>query len=92
MSVAELAMQMGISQPKAYELAKAPGFPIIRVGSREGAPKSLLLGERRNRGMRSRRTCRMRLPSTARDDEIPVDGFEKWLKKNSHAENDGEVV
>lgn len=59
MSVAELAMQMGISQPKAYELAKAPGFPIIRVGSR-------IL--------------------------IPVDGFEKWLKKNSHAENDGEVV
>ena len=34
MSVAELAVQMGISLPKAYELAKKPGFPTIRVGTR----------------------------------------------------------
>ena len=34
MSVAELAMQMGISLPKAYELVKQPDFPTIRVGTR----------------------------------------------------------
>ena len=34
MSVQELAIQMGISLPKAYELAKSPGFPAIRVGTR----------------------------------------------------------
>lgn len=34
MSVQELAMQMGISLPKAYELAKKPGFPSIRIGTR----------------------------------------------------------
>jgi len=34
MSVQELSAQMGISLPKAYELVKKPGFPIIRVGTR----------------------------------------------------------
>ncbi len=34
MSVRELAMQMGISLPKAYELVKTPGFPSIRIGTR----------------------------------------------------------
>ena len=34
MSARELASQMGISLPKAYELARTPGFPIIRVGTR----------------------------------------------------------
>ena len=34
MSVQELSMQMGISMPKAYELVKSPGFPVIRVGTR----------------------------------------------------------
>ena len=34
MSVQELAAQMGISLPKAYELVKQPGFPRVRVGSR----------------------------------------------------------
>ena len=34
MSVQELARQMGISLPKAYELAKDPGFPTIRIGTR----------------------------------------------------------
>lgn len=34
MSVQELAAQMGISLPKAYELVKEPGFPTIRVGTR----------------------------------------------------------
>ena len=29
MSVQELARQMGISLPKAYELVKEPGFPTI---------------------------------------------------------------
>ena len=34
MSVQELSMQMGISMPKAYELVKSTGFPVIRVGTR----------------------------------------------------------
>ena len=34
MSVQDLARQMGISLPKAYELVKVPGFPIIRIGTR----------------------------------------------------------
>lgn len=34
MSVQELSAQMCISLPKAYELVKSPGFPIIRVGTR----------------------------------------------------------
>lgn len=33
-SVQELAKQMGISLPKAYELARTAGFPVIRVGTR----------------------------------------------------------
>ena len=34
MNVQELARQMGISLPKAYELVKEPGFPTIRIGTR----------------------------------------------------------
>lgn len=34
MSVQELSMQMGISLPKAYELTRTPGFPVIRIGTR----------------------------------------------------------
>jgi len=34
LSVQELARQMGISLPKAYELVKEPGFPTIRIGTR----------------------------------------------------------
>ena len=34
MSVQELSAQMGISLPKAYELAKQPGFPVLRLGRR----------------------------------------------------------
>ncbi len=33
-SVQELAEQMGISLPKAYELTRTVGFPVIRVGTR----------------------------------------------------------
>ena len=33
-SVAELSIQMGISLPKAYEMTKQPGFPIIIIGAR----------------------------------------------------------
>ncbi len=33
-SVQELSAQMGISLPKAYALAKSPGFPSIRIGTR----------------------------------------------------------
>ena len=29
LSVQELSAQMGISLPKAYELVKQPGFPIL---------------------------------------------------------------
>lgn len=34
MSVQELSAYMGISLPKAYELTKRDGFPIIRIGTR----------------------------------------------------------
>ena len=34
MSVQELASQLGISLPKAYELVKQPGFPVLKIGSR----------------------------------------------------------
>ena len=34
MSVTELANHLGISVPKAYELAKSKGFPSIRIGTR----------------------------------------------------------
>ena len=34
MSIQELSAEMGISLPKAYELVKAPGFPILRIGRR----------------------------------------------------------
>lgn len=34
MSVQELAAEMGISLPKAYQLVKEPDFPTIRIGSR----------------------------------------------------------
>ena len=33
-SVQELSTQLGISLPKAYELVKTPGFPVIRIGTR----------------------------------------------------------
>lgn len=38
--VDELAATMGISRPKAYELANTEGFPIIRVGRRIRIPVS----------------------------------------------------
>ena len=40
MSVRELSMSMGISLPKAYELVKRPGFPVLRIGSRILIPKA----------------------------------------------------
>ena len=33
-SVQELSTRMGISLPKAYELVKQPGFPVLRIGTR----------------------------------------------------------
>lgn len=33
-SVQELSSQLGISLPKAYELVKRHGFPVVRVGNR----------------------------------------------------------
>ena len=39
MSVQELSSQMGISLPKAYELVKQPGFPVLRVGTRILIPR-----------------------------------------------------
>lgn len=38
--VDELATTMGISRPKAYELANSEGFPIVRVGRRIRIPVS----------------------------------------------------
>lgn len=34
MSVQEMAVRMGISLTKAYELVHSPGFPLMRVGKR----------------------------------------------------------
>ena len=34
MNVRDLSIQMGISLPKAYDLAKSPGFPSFRIGKR----------------------------------------------------------
>lgn len=34
MSVQGLASNLGVSLPKAYELVKQLGFPVIRVGAR----------------------------------------------------------
>ena len=34
MSAQEIALQMGISLSKAYELTKESDFPIVRVGKR----------------------------------------------------------
>jgi excisionase family DNA binding protein len=34
MTVKELAIQLGISIPKAYELIRSPSFPSIKIGSR----------------------------------------------------------
>ena len=33
-SVSEMAAMLGISLPKAYELVKQPGFPVIHIGAR----------------------------------------------------------
>ncbi len=34
LNVSELAVKLGISRPKAYELARRDDFPSIRVGRR----------------------------------------------------------
>lgn len=39
MSVQELSSLMGISLPKAYELVKRPGFPVLRIGTRILIPR-----------------------------------------------------
>ncbi len=38
MSVDEMASAIGISRPKAYELANSDGFPVIRIGRRIRIP------------------------------------------------------
>ena len=43
MSVQELSSQMGISLPKAYELVKQPGFPVLRVGTRILIPREAFM-------------------------------------------------
>lgn len=34
LTVDEMAVALGISRPKAYELAKSAGFPAVNVGRR----------------------------------------------------------
>ena len=34
LSVRELSEKLGISLPKAYELVKQPGFPVLKIGTR----------------------------------------------------------
>ena len=38
MTVEEVGKAMGISRPKAYELASRADFPVIRVGKRKVIP------------------------------------------------------
>lgn len=38
-TVPEMAEQLGISHPKAYELARSSGFPSIFIGRRIVIPK-----------------------------------------------------
>lgn len=38
MTVSEMAQQLGISKPKAYELTGLQGFPVIKVGTRKIIP------------------------------------------------------
>jgi len=38
-TVKEMAEQLGISRPKAYELARSRGFPAINIGRRIVIPK-----------------------------------------------------
>ncbi len=38
LSVDEMAAVLGISRPKAYELAHSDGFPVIRIGRRIRIP------------------------------------------------------
>ena len=34
LSVRDLSEKLGISLPKAYELVKQPGFPVLKIGTR----------------------------------------------------------
>jgi excisionase family DNA binding protein len=43
LNVQELASALGISRPKAYELVRQPGFPVIHVGTRILIPKDSLM-------------------------------------------------
>lgn len=43
-SVPEMAKHMGISRPKAYELANSRGFPAIHVGKRIVIPYQAFVG------------------------------------------------
>ena len=38
MSVQDLAREMGISLPKAYQLVKRDGFPVLKLGKRYVIP------------------------------------------------------
>ena len=40
MTVQELAKEMHISLPKAYQLVNEPGFPVVHVGTRKLIPRS----------------------------------------------------
>lgn len=56
LSVRDLSERLGISLPKAYELVKQPGFPVLKIGSRilipiEGLRKWLM--EQTERGSQS---------------------------------------
>ena len=42
LSVRELAEQLGISLPKAYELVRQPGFPVLHIGGRILSPADSL--------------------------------------------------
>ena len=44
LSVPEVAAVLGISRAGAYELARAEGFPALKIGSRIVVPKEKFFG------------------------------------------------
>ncbi|MBQ3177001.1 MAG: helix-turn-helix domain-containing protein [Clostridia bacterium] len=41
-NVKEMAKMLGISAQSAYNLAKTPGFPVVRIGKRQLVPTDAL--------------------------------------------------
>lgn len=57
LSVQELAAQLGISLPKAYELVKQPGFPVLKIGTRILIPVDAFKAWLISNGNQKRKYC-----------------------------------